>query len=912
MTRTAFFLFIFSISELCAQGGGISGTVLDARTRKPLREVLLQIHAGGPRCYTDLQGRFSLSFPPGMDTVACEFSLQGYVSRTFSSLKVVPPLEMGVIYLEPDIPDEMTENLIALEDTDLFEEEDYDTGSGFLQASRDVFLSRAAFDFSPAFFRVRGYDSRNASVYLNGIPMNRVYDGRPQWNNWGGLNDVSRNQLFLPGMDPAPPGFGGLQGTSLIEVSPGVLREGYRLTLSGSNRSYRGRLMLTYNSGIRERGWGWLFSVSRRLARQGYMEGTPYNASSFLAGVSYRPSERHEFTALGIYASNQRGRSSALTPEALELGGRDYNPYWGVQDGKIRNSRMRYIREPLVNLRYRFRGRRSGYTLSAAYQWGTQYRTRLGYYNAPNPDPVYYRNLPSYYLNSPIGPNLLSGEGARLGFMAAPQIDWGQLYDTNRMAPSGKAAYLLLSDRNEETLFTLNAFGNWDAGQHWTLNGAGFYQSSKTRNYSRLEDLLGAEFHLDSDPFSQTRNDLEGAPEKGEGDRFGYDYEIAARRWEATATLQAEYDQWSAFLAGYVGNTTFQRHGFYRNERYPNDSRGPGEPLSFLTRGLKGGFSYRLTGRHWIRSRGSLMHRPPVVRNLYINPRDRGHPVPDLRTEKVMAADLSYYFRGMALSSRITAFYTRMMHLPQVNFFFTDSGYGSAFVQEVVTGVDWLHKGLEMGLEYELSPSVQLTAALGLGDYRYASQPEVSLYFLPGKDPGDILQKEGRLSAGPAEIKGLKRASGPSRAVSLGINYRDPAYWWAGITVNHMAGQYPALPFLRYTKSFLRDPETGRRVTGVTPDEMERALRQSPLPPVYLLNLVGGKSWRRDSWYISLFLGVSNLLDAFFLSGGYEQGRNGNYSQWYQDQLGGRPSFGPKFWPGFGRTFFINLSWSFK
>ena len=73
------------------------------------------------------------------------------------------------------------------------------SSTGLLQATRDIFLTRAAFDFSQAFFRVRGYDSKEGQVLINGLAMNKFFDGRPQWNNWGGLNDVVRNQEFTSG-----------------------------------------------------------------------------------------------------------------------------------------------------------------------------------------------------------------------------------------------------------------------------------------------------------------------------------------------------------------------------------------------------------------------------------------------------------------------------------------------------------------------------------------------------------------------------------------------------------------------------------------------------------------------------------------------------------------------------------------
>ena len=69
-----------------------------------------------------------------------------------------------------------------------------DNISGLLNSSMDVFYRTAAYEFSSSFFKVRGLDSDNAIVQINGIKMNKLYNGRPQWSNWGGLNDVLRNQ----------------------------------------------------------------------------------------------------------------------------------------------------------------------------------------------------------------------------------------------------------------------------------------------------------------------------------------------------------------------------------------------------------------------------------------------------------------------------------------------------------------------------------------------------------------------------------------------------------------------------------------------------------------------------------------------------------------------------------------------
>lgn len=898
---------------LAGQGGGITGQVVNAFSGEPLQGVLVTLAGLQRSGFTDEDGRFFLSLPGAMEPLTCDFSLEGFQTLRITALAVDRSLDLGVVHLRPEPGELPPESLITLGHADQFEEDLAGGSSDFLQAGRDVFLNHAAFDFSPAFFRVRGYDSRYASVYLNGIPMNRFFDGRPQWNNWGGLNDVSRNQHHLTGPVPGDHGFGSLQGTTRIEISPSALREGLRLTFSSSDRNYQGRMIATYNTGRREHGWGLLLSASRRIAGEAYMEGSPYDAFSALASVGFEPSDRHEFTLTGVLASNRRGRSAALSAEVLELMGRSYNPYWGYQKGEVRNSRMRTIREPFLNFRYRYKGPRLRGSLAAAYQWGGQSGGRLGYFDAPSPEPTYYRYLPSFYWNRSFGPNLLSAASAGSKFIDSPQIDWEGLYDINRNLGRDKAAaYILLSDRMEENQLSANSWLSMRAGKHWELKAGVLMQRSDMAYFARLDDLLGASFHRDVDPFTDTRNDLEGSLAKTKGDRIGYNYRIGARRLESFITLQAQFGKWSAFLSGRHGGTAYQRTSLFRNERFGQADPAIGPEIKFPAPGLKAGGSYRFSGRHLLKFNSALFRNPPIIRNLYISARDRAEAVPGVRPEQIFSADLSYIFRGPVLSSRVSAYHTSIMDLTEVNYFFTESGYGSGFVSEVTTGIGVLHRGVEAGFQVAVHPSVEVTGALALGDHRYVRNPRVALFFMPGEDPGDIGEAQGSLDLGLAQLKGRYLPTGPSRAVSLGIRYRGPSYWWAGATASYLDQNYPDLALIRHTQSFLLDPATGEPATGIREEDLRAARRQEPLPPAYLLNLTAGRSWRWNTHYLSVFLSLSNVFDQFFLSGGYQLSRNGNYRQWQQDHLGGRPSFGSRYWPGSGRTYFINLSWSFR
>lgn len=69
-------------------------------------------------------------------------------------------------------------------------------------------------------FSPRGYDTENATVFMNGIPVNDLEDERIDYNDWGGLNDVFRNQVNSIGLSPVAFTFGGIAGTTGFDTGP--------------------------------------------------------------------------------------------------------------------------------------------------------------------------------------------------------------------------------------------------------------------------------------------------------------------------------------------------------------------------------------------------------------------------------------------------------------------------------------------------------------------------------------------------------------------------------------------------------------------------------------------------------------------------------------------------------------------
>ncbi|MGW9684323.1 TonB-dependent receptor [Flagellimonas sp. 2504JD1-5] len=908
--RTALFFVLICCATISygQQHTLISGTINDRVTRNPIPRTVLRIGGTSKEFLTDDHGNFNISTVlEGEQTLIVQSS--DYLLKRIPIFLNGGPVNLGDIFLEQDITIEKTDNLITLTENDISNDSETLSGSsGLLQSTRDIFLGKAAFDFGQAFFRVRGYDSRNGMVMINGIPMNKLFNGRPDWNNWGGLNDATRNQEFTNALDPNPYTFGGILGNTNMDTRPSGSRPGMRLSGSASNRTYGGRLMATYSSGVKESGLAYTVSSSRRWSDSGYVEGTLYDAYSFFGALEYQLNPKHSIVLTSILAKNRRGRFAALTEEVFELVGSRYNPYWGNQDGKMRNSRERQIFEPLFLFNHYAKSNTWNWNTGIAYQFGSTVRSRMGYYNASSPDPTYYRYLPSFYLNSPIGADFNNAALARQGFIDQPQMHWESLYVANA---NQKAAYLFYDDQTQDERIIASTNFNWDIKEQIKIGGGIRYQALTSENYAKIQDLMGADFHDDMDTFSDTQNDLNGNPTKIEGEKFNYHYKLLASEWEGFGQVQLDFEKMGGFVSAAIGNFSTEREGLFQNERFLDNSLGKSDKIDFSNMKLKAGATYFLSGRHWFTANGALVKRPPTIQNIFINPRENNAVVPEILNETITTADINYHIRLPDLTGRISAFYTRFMNTTDINFFYVDSGLGSDFVQEAITGLDKLHKGIEFGLQYELSSSVKVSMAGNLGAYVYASDPSVQINFDTAAADEDLISTKGSQDLGIAKLKGLKLAQGPQTAFTVGVEYRSPRYWWMGATANHLANSYIDISAIRHTNSFLLDPETGERFPNATDENVSAILKQRPLNKFYLLNLIGGKSWLVGKKYVSAFISVNNLFDEVFKSGGYEQGRNGNYGQLYQDNLSGSPSFGPKYWYGYGRTFFLNLAVSF-
>ena len=521
---------------------------------------------------------------------------------------------------------------------------------------------------------------------------------------------------------------------------------------------------------------------------------------------------------------------------------------------------------------------------NVAYQFGKIGNSRLDYPGGANPSPSYYQQLPSYALADPNGPDYEQAYLNEQEFLTDGQIDWNRIYDANLTNNAGgsNAAYVLYEDRNDDKTLTANTILTTDINDNISINGSINYTNLKSENFAEIIDLLGANGYLNVDSFDNIQFDLRNPNQiVGEGGKIKYNYNLFANVISGFAQAQFKYNKIDFFLAGSVTTTSYQREGLFEHESYPgNESFGKGEELTFNGFGGKGGFTYKLTGKHLFAVNAGYMVKAPTIRNTYSNSRENNRFVRGITEEKFSTADASYIFRSPIVKARLTGYYSKIEDANEISFYYADGlsssdiaeNDTSAFVQEILQGIDKKHFGAEFGIEAQVTPTIKLKGVAAVGQFTYDNNPNLVL------TSSSFETLENRVDFGQSNLKGYKLAGGPQTAYSVGFEYRDPDYWWFGATANFFDNTYVDVSPLTRTKNFYLDAD-GLPFNDYDTDIARQLLKQEKFDNYMNVNLVGGKSWKINDYFVGFFASVSNVLDAVYKTGGFEQGRNANYRE---------------------------------
>lgn len=926
------FTHLFFIFNANAQTVQVRGTIIaDQDPPIPLDGVEIRETVNAQISFSDESGSFNFANLKG-GSVNFVFV---YNKVAVDSMQVTIPsgetsYDLGTIKLYINkvgevIEEEIPTVVLSQED---FEAEDDDLQfSTLLTASRDPFVASARFIFGPRRFRIRGYDSENNQVHINGVPVNELENGRTSFNYWSGLNDITRNSDLSIGLDPVDYTFGGIGGASVINMKASQQRKQTRIALSSTNGNYNRRILATHSTGMMKNGWAFSVSGSRRWAQEGYVDGTFYDAFAYY-GSAEKQFDNHSINLTVFGSSIKRGRSTAAVQELYDITGSNYyNPYWGYQNGEKRNTRVGKTHQPMGILTHEYRiSDATTLTTAISYQTGENGGTALNWYNARDPRPNYYRRLPSFIASESSQEiadqviDVYQNDPDRL------QVDWDYLYEINRNsletvenangsgeAVTGRMARYFIEDRRYDNRRANIATSlNHQLNETTLLSGGFSFQGQKVISYKEIVDLLGSEFALDLDQFAQrdfpdnpdaAQSDLD-RPNRivREGDVFGYDYDSNIRKYDLWAQTTFELGNTSIFVAADVNRTSFWRTGRFRNGRFPESSLGDSEIQDFTNGGVKAGLTYTINGRNYIYARAGYMTRAPFFRNSYLSVRTRDEVVPGLQSEKIYSGEAAYVFRSPRLKAKASFYYTQFNDQTWVRSFFQDDiqldegGLADGFVNFIMTNVDKQHMGTELSAEYSFSQGLTVKAVAAIGQFIFNDRPLATIY----RDNDAVALVKNRL----VYAKNFYVPGMPQSAYNLGFNYRTKNFWSFYLDFSYMNDLYIDFNPNRRTEAAISFDQIGSDKVEQGSDSWNDIIRQEKVDGYLMVDLSISKSIKfKNGHYLYINGRINNLLNnQNYITGGYEQLR-------FDFEGKDIDRFASRYFYGYGFGYFVNVTY---
>jgi hypothetical protein len=798
--------------------------------------------------------------------------------------------------------------------------------SPVLFAGRDPFLSAASFNFSISRFRIRGYDNDYFDTYVNGIPTGYIDNGFGAYNLWAGLNDVTRNRDNVLGLRPSVFAYSGIGGLYSIDTRAGKQRKQLSITLGTSNRLYDLRGAVTYGTGITKKGWSVAVSLAGRWAKSGYVKGTAMQSVSYF--LSVQKFFKKQSLALTIFgAPTKQGKASNTTQEAYNLAGNNfYNPNWGYQNGKIRNARVEYRHQPTFILTHEWQPtEKSNLMTSAGYSFGERSLSSIDRnQNVDDPRPDYYKYLPSYFADSAEADIRQELYDAIKEDPNKLQVNWDRLYDVNRNQPittinnvdgksnsvTGKnAVYVLGNSVQFYNRFNLNSVYNIGI-KNVDITAGLQYQFQKTNNYKKVSDLLGGDFYLDQNSFTEdsvSSNIDVTFPNLNQpnhvvkvGDKYGYNYSSVVHKAGVWAQVNQHFNHVDWFAAVRYSNTTQWREGIYRNGLDANNSQGKSKVFSYNNFSVKGGLTYKIDGRNYLFANGSYETKAPYWDNIFISPRVR-NLANNPGNERIGSIEAGYIYNAPKLKLRATGFYTNFQNGSNVLVYFDDDYFGMA--SYTLTNINKVHFGGEFGAEVQVYKGISVSLAAAIGKYYYTSRQEGILTI---DNQPNVIQKETIYS------KNFYVANLPQQAYTLGLNYRSPKFWYVGMNVNFFDRFYSEFaPTHRTERAVELVPYQSAQWYSIVNQERYNKKGQ------WTLDMSGGYSWRLKStfrnmkgkdagkYYLVLNAGISNLTNnKKFIVSAREQLRY-DYPNKNPDKFPSKYSY------AYGINFYLNLTFRF-
>ena len=560
-----------------------------------------------------------------------------------------------------------------------------------LKSTPGVYATKQGGGYGDGRINLRGFNSENVAVMINGVPVNDMESGRVFWSNWAGLGDVTSSMQVQRGLGAAKIAVPSVGGTINILSKTTDVEAGGNIYTTLANDGYK-KFGFTYSTGLNDNGFAATVSASKTDG-DGFVDATSFSAVSYFLNLSKQINDNHKvsFTAFG--AKQQHGqRQNRQTIETFRNSERGikFNSDWGYKNGQLTNSEDNFYHKPQISLNH---------------YWTINDKTSLS--------TALYASFGTGGGGGTLGDNtkfFLTNEDYRIGTFGP--INFDKIVDENVASGVNGSESILRASRNDHKWYGILSTIKTDLTDELVLLGGLDYRYYRGLHFQEVTDLLGGQYYLDNEDINNPNRQTQV------GDKIGYNNDGIVNWLGLFTQLEYSKDKLSAFVAVNASTTSYQRVDYFNNlDSDPNQTT---DAVNFPAFGGKGGANYNIDDNHNVFVNAGYFEKAPFFRSIY--PRFNNEQVnSDAENQKITSFELGYGFRGEKLSANINAYHTAWNDRTEILTFQRQDGtLGFANI----LGVNALHMGIEMDFIYKATENLKITGMASLGDWRWTSNIE--------------------------------------------------------------------------------------------------------------------------------------------------------------------------------------------
>jgi len=815
-----------------------------------------------------------------------------------------------------------------------------------LTSTPSIYATKGGGGFGDGRVNIRGFDTNNTAVMVNGVPVNDMEGGTVYWSNWLGLSDVTSAMQVQRGLGSSKLAIASVGGTiNIITRAADKKREG-NVTVGLGNDGYL-KTLFSYNTGKSATGWSTSFLMSR-TAGNTYIDGSQFEAYNYYFALGYQKGKHDfQFTFTGAPQwHNQTFNNTIAT--TLDMGdgrldgtwsdkpNRRYNSNWGYLNGQQYSQSVNYYSKPVASINWDWTMSEKSKLSTVVYaSWGRGGGTGiLGSINSkginalPKTTDGLIRFDDIYAWNTG---QAVADFGAN---NKTPYVGTSSNGITRRASVNSHDWYGILSNFQHKINDKWNFSAGIDARYYY-----GYHPGLVT-------DFLGNTSYREANNYNQqpfytvTESYNASAPANPFASAIKDKSQIVYRNYNGKVLWggvfgQLEYtgEKLTAFVQGSASEQSNQRidnwvwdgvsavpTGVSTTQQGENVNRTTDQKFRFGYN-AKGGVNYNINENHNVFVNVGIYSKQPNQNAIfpYALPAKTFGSLyqqivnKDLRNEEVQSAEFGYGFKSEKLKINVNGYFTdwkdRFQRITGVAY--TDSnGTNQTNGTASLTGVREVHIGAELEAFYKVNSYLEFNGMFSVGNWKYKNNPtgritdvngdpvttngaESVQLALDGMKVGDAAQTTAALGATVHPVKNLD--------IFATWRYYDNLYGTFSINNNYII-----------------------KTPGVTPAGAQNGSLKAPdynltdLGVSYTFNLKNGHRLIITGNVYNLFdtTYISDLRSSVFTSDAPSTLKDGstNTSKQTYEQLGyvyKGLATGNSVYFGFGRTWAASISYKF-